>query len=350
MVMLRYNFSTKRYFMSRSDETLYRQWVMLTKIPRYPRKITVPDLKSILLGEGYTVDTRTIQRDLNKLSISFPLSNDTEGRKNYWFWIEEAAIQDLPGMDPVTALAFEMAESYLEPLLPKATLELLKPYFFRAREVLNDQSDSLLRKWPDKVAVIERGPVLKKPDINPDVQRIVYQALLEEKPLKARYQPRGNDKTKDYVMHPLGIVSRVGVIYLICTLWDYDDIKQFALHRFSHAEIVDSPVNIKADFSLQNYIDEDKQFAYKLDDKPIQLKVLFDAKTAGHLAETPLSDNQVLTPQTDGRVLLEAELIRTLELRWWLQGFGDNVEVLEPTTMRDKFIKTSNSLNKIYGV
>jgi predicted DNA-binding transcriptional regulator YafY len=321
---------------------------MLTRIPRYPRKITVPVLKDILLGEGYTVDTRTIQRDLNKLSISFPLSNDTEGRKNYWYWIEEAAIQDLPGMDPVTALAFEMAESYLMPLLPQATLELLQPYFHRARDVLNDQSDSLLRKWPDKVAVIERGPVLQKPDINPDVQRVVYQALLEEKPIKASYQPRGADKSKDYLMHPLGIVSRVGVIYLICTLWDYDDVKQFALHRFTDAAIADSPINIHHDFSLKHYVEKDQKFSYKLEDEPIQLKVLFDARTAGHLAETPLSSSQKLTPRDDGRVLLEAEVMRTLELRWWLQGFGDNVEVLEPIVMRNKFIQTSNSLQTIY--
>lgn len=335
--------------MSRSDETLYRQWIMLTRIPRYPRKITVPDLKQILMGEGYTVDTRTIQRDLNKLSISFPLSNDTEGRKNYWFWIEEASIQDLPGMDPVTALAFEMAESYLKPLLPQATLELLQPYFHRARDVLNEQSDSLLRKWPEKVSVIERGPVLLKPEIDADVQRVVYQALLEEKAIKASYKPRGADKAKDYLMHPLGIVSRVGIIYLICTLWDYDNIKQFALHRFTHAEMTDSSVNIQEDFSLTHYIEKDQQFSYKLEDKPIQLKVLFDAKTAGHLAETPLSPSQQLTPQDDGRVMLEAEVLRTLELRWWLQGFGDNVEVLEPISMRNKFIETNISLQAIYS-
>jgi len=63
--------------MSRSDETLYRQWVMLSRIPRYPRKITVPELKNILEGEGYTVNTRTVQRDLNKLSTSFPLSKSS---------------------------------------------------------------------------------------------------------------------------------------------------------------------------------------------------------------------------------------------------------------------------------
>jgi len=309
----------------------------------------VPDLKNILLGEGYTVDTRTIQRDLNKLSISFPLSNDTEGRKNYWYWIEDAAVQDLPGMDPVTALAFEMAESYLKPLLPQATLELLQPYFHRARDVLNEQSDSLLRKWPDKVAVIERGPVLQKPDINPDVQRVVYQALLEEKPIKASYQPRGVESDKEYLMHPLGIVSRVGIIYLICTLWNYDDVKQFSLHRFNYAEILEDDINIQKNFSLKNYIEKDQQFSYKLEDKPIQLKVLFDARTAGHLAETPLSTNQTLTPQADGRVLLEAKVLRTLELRWWLQAFGDNVEILEPLSMRVKFSEVAVQLSKLYS-
>lgn len=334
--------------MSRSDETLYRQWVMLTKIPRYPRKTTVPELKSILLGEGYTVDTRTIQRDLIKLSITFPLSNDVEGRKNYWFWIEEAAVQDLPGMEPVTALAFEMAESYLEPLLPKATLNLLRPYFERAKQVLGEQSESVLRSWPDKVKVIERGPKLQNPDIKPEVQQVVYQALLEEKTIQATYLPRGSEESKDYLMHPLGIVSRMGVIYLIATLWDYDDVKQFALHRFETAEINDEPIKVRPDFTLQHYTENERQFSYPLQAKSIQLKVLFDEWTAGHLSETPLSANQTLTPQPDNRVLLEAEVTDTLELRWWLQGFGDNVEVLKPAEMRDKFKEVAQQLATIY--
>jgi len=334
--------------MSRSEDTIYRQWIMLTRIPRYPRKITVPELKNMLMGEGYTVDTRTVQRDLNKLSISFPLSNITEGRKNYWYWMEHAAIQDLPGMDPVTALAFEMAESYLKPLLPQATLELLQPYFHRAQGVLNEQSDSLLRKWPDKVAVIGRGQVLQKPDINPRIQQVIYQALLEEKLIKASYLPRGAEKHKDYIMHPLGIVSREGVIYLICTLWNYDDVKQFALHRFNYAEIVDGDINIQENFSLRHYIEKDQQFSYKLSDEPILLKVLFNAETAAHLAETPLSENQTLTPQDDGRILLDVEITQTLDLLWWLQAFGDNIEVLEPASMRAEFKKTSRSLERIY--
>ena len=335
--------------MSRSDETLYRQWVMLSRIPRFPRKITVPELKSMLVGEGYTIDTRTVQRDLIKLSISFPLSNETEGRKNYWYWIEEAATQDLPGMEPVTALAFEMAKSYLKPLLPQATLDLIQPYFNRAKEVLGEHSESILRSWPGKVEVIERGPVLHKPIIKTEVQQVIYQSLLEETTINACYQPRESQTPKDYLMHPLGIVSRMGVLYLVCTLWDYKDIKQFALHRFISAEKATEPYHNDTNFNLHTYIEDQHQFSYPTTQEPIQLKVLFERNIAKHLAETPLSADQKLTLQDDDRVLLEATITETLELKWWLQGFGDNIEVLEPVSMREKFKGVAAKLTEIYS-
>ncbi len=334
--------------MSKSEDTLYRQWIMLTKIPRYPRKTTVSDLKNILTGEGYLVDTRTIQRDLNKLSISFPLSCETEGRKNYWFWIQEAAIQDLPGMDPVTALAFEMASSYLEPLLPKSTLNLLQPYFIRAKEVLNAETKSSLRKWPDKVKSIERGPKLQASSIKPEIQQTIYQALLEEKTIQATYNPRGQADSKDYLIHPLGLVHRMGVVYLICTLWQYDDVKQLALHRFQAASIQDDAAKIRSGFSLNDYIENDQKFSYPIGSKDINLKLLFDKTVAEHLAETPLSENQTITPQADAKVLVTATVSDTLELQWWLQAFGDNVEVIEPLQMREKLKETIKRLALVY--
>lgn len=335
--------------MSRSDETLYRQWVMLARIPRYPRKTTVAELKSILNGEGYRIDTRTVQRDLNKLSISFPLSNDLQGRKQFWYWIEEAAIQDLPGMEPVTALAFEMAESYLTPLLPQVTLDLIQPYFKRAKKVLGEHSESKLRTWPSKVSVIKRGPALLKPHINENVQQLIYQSLLDEFAITAQYKARDAQESKQYEMHPLGIVSRMSVLYLVCTLWDYHDIKQFALHRFISAEKSALPYQAQQDFSLQAYTKEQHQFSYPTTQEPIQLKVLFENNIAKHLAETPLNEEQKLTPQDENWTLLETNIHETLELRWWLQGFGDNIEVLEPASLREKFKQVATNINQIYS-
>jgi hypothetical protein len=288
--------------------------LILSKIPRFPRSIGASELKSIINGEGYEIDIRTIQRDLNKLSAIFPLNSESQGRKQNWFWIEDAITHDLPGMEPVTALAFQMAESYLSPILPQATLELLQPYFNRAIEVFNSAT-SQLKEWPKKVAVIERGPCLIKPTIDSSIQQVVYQALLQDKKIKASYKPRSPKQCKEYCIHPLGIVNRQGVIYLVCTLWDYKDIKQLALHRFKSAELLDEDSVPLEGFTLDSYVKNDHQFAYPISSELIHLKALFNAKSIEHLHETPLTQDQVLTLQDDGRLLLEGTIIDTLELR-----------------------------------
>ena len=333
--------------MSRSVDTLYRQWLMLSKIPRYPRRISVPDLNSILISEGYSIDIRTIQRDLLKLSTPFPLSSETEGRKNYWFWSEHASIQDLPGMEPVTALAFEMAESYLAPILPQATITLLAPYFARAKEVLHSAS-SHLKDWPDKIAVIENGPQLIPPHINSEIQNAVYQAVLEEKQLKIIYKPRYAKTTSEYTAHPLGIVTRQGVIYLVCTFWNYQDVRQLALHRFTSATLLNDNAKLLENFELSSYVQKDHQFAYPISSEPIQLKVIFNAKSALHIEETPLTADQVLTPLDEDRILLEGSIFDSQELRWWLRRFGSQIEVLEPLDLRENFINEAKRLQQLY--
>jgi len=333
--------------MSRSVETLYRQWLLLSKVPRSPRRITVSKLESILSAEGYDVNTRTIQRDLINLSVTFPLNNETEGRTNFWFWIEGAAIQDLPGMDPVTALAFQMAESFLLPIVPSETLTVLQPYFVRAKEVLNTSSTQL-KEWPKKVAIIERGPTLLKPSINPQIQQLIYQGLLEEKQLSVTYNVRHTRVKSDFIVNPLGIVNKQNSLYLVCTLWTYTDIKQFALHRFESVEILEEKAHIPDAFNLSTYLKQSHSFSYPIGESPIELKVLFEEPTAAHLYETPLSENQILQKQEDGRILLEATVMDTQELRWWLSGFSSKVTVLEPIELRQYFIDELRQLTQYY--
>jgi predicted DNA-binding transcriptional regulator YafY len=47
-------------------------------------------------------------------------------------------------------------------------------------------------------------------------------------------------------------------------------------------------------------------------------------------------------------VRLQATVPDTAQLRWWLKGFGNEVEVLEPTAIREEFTLLSESMNKIY--
>lgn len=330
------------------SDAVLRQWSILRALPRYPRKVTAKLIADRLRHDGFEVTKRTIERDLEKLSTLWPIHSDQQSRPYGWSWSRDAAIADIPGMDLPTALAFQLARQYLSPLLPPTSLACLQPHFDRAARVLWEASAPKLRSWPDKVRIIGHGPALLPPETAPGIHDRVLQALFENKRLEARYTPRDSGEERDYVINPLGAVFRQSVVYLVATLWSYDDIKQLALHRFSAVEVTDTPARRPRGFDLDDYIRQGA-FGYPASLDTIKLKVLFDAGTAHHLYETPLSTDQSLAPRDDGRVELTASVSDTEDLRWWLLGFGAGAEVKSPAKLRRELARSVKQMNELYS-
>ncbi len=335
--------------MPTARDTVRRQWALLQEIPRAPGSIGTSALLVRLREQGYTVNVRTIQRDLNTLSTVFPLSSSEEGRASRWFWSEAAKVVDVPGLDVPTALAFQLAREYLQPLLPQVVHRRLAGHFQRAEECLRQETTNQLSLWPDKVCVISRGPALRPPSINAAVQMAVEQALLHERQIQLVYRSKHGDQPKRYVAHPCGLVIRDGVFYLIATLRDYPNLRHLALHRISIAEVMRDRAKRLSGFTLKKYVAKEQLFSYPTQGGLIHLDVLFEAKTAIHLRERPLARNQRLTTMTkDGRTRLQATVRDTHELRWWLLGFGDKVEVLGPKSLRKEFAEMARRMAARY--
>lgn len=316
--------------MSRS--TLHRQWVLLQVIPRR-RQITIGELHDIIVDRGFTVSKRTIERDLEELELIFMLKSNKASRPYGWRWDPLAPVLDIPGMDPATALSFKLVEKHLERLMPRSSLQHLESHFARANEVL-EQSKGPLRSWTEKVHVIPRGQRLQEPVLQEGVMDGVYQALLEERQFRVRYRIKSGQE-KEYIVHPLGLVLRDQLAYLVCTLFDYGDTLQLVLHRMHEVELLDDAAVQPDGFNLQAYI-QANHFDYPEGGR-IRLKALFEPAAAQHLAETPLSDDQQLKARGDGRIQVSATVVDTQQLRWWLLGFGDQVEVTAPTSLRTAF-------------
>jgi predicted DNA-binding transcriptional regulator YafY len=62
----------------------------------------------------------------------------------------------------------------------------------------------------------------------------------------------------------------------------------------------------------------------------------FDREAGEHLWDTPLSVDQQIIGLPDGRMEVRATVTDSLQLRWWLLGFADGVEVVEPARLRDQ--------------
>lgn len=331
---------------SKSYETLKRQWLLLNRMPHRGRKGT-KYFQEALREMGLDVSLRTIQRDLKELSRQFPLISDEE-RISGWKWSEDAAVFDIPGMDPHVALAFKMIDLHLGKMLPQSCLNFLKPYGKRAGEVLNQLDDSGVAQWPKKIARISRHLTLEPPEIDRFVLSTIYDGLLLEQQLKISYRNRVDSETQQGVVHPLGLVFVDNVAYLVCTFWEYQDLRQIALHRISSAQLLDEPSGTPVGFKLKDYI-ASGQFDFPQSDGKIQLKCLFDPYVAKHLSESPLNQTQELTPQKDNRILLTAEIEDTAQLRWWLLAFGDQVEVTAPPSLRDNIFQTLKNAAQKYG-
>lgn len=331
-----------------SAETLLRHWKMLQLVPRYPRRASAKQICAQLGSHGFTATERTVQRDLEKLSQSFPIACDDRSKPYGWYWDKGAQLLEVPGMDLSTALTFHFVHQYVEPLLPASVRHNLTPHVEAATRLLDASTDSALPRWPDKIVVIPQGQRLESPAIDRTVMDTVYDAVLRDRQLKLHYRARLHDgKSKEYAVHPLGLVLRNQVCYLVATLFDYDDVVQLALHRAQKAELIDQPCRRPAGFSLRKYV-EQGSFDYPVGDR-IKLAALFDTAVAHHLTECPLADDQRIQAAGDDRVRVTATVRDTRQLRWWLLAFGDQVVVEQPSELRQTFSRMFRKLSKAYA-
>ena len=101
-------------------------------------------------------------------------------------------------------------------------------------------SSNGLSQWARKVRAIPNGKALIPASLNEMTWQIISQALLEQKPVDVVYLYRASKTEKCFTLHPQGLVSRHSVTYLSATVNDYDDIRQFVMHRIETANISDS--------------------------------------------------------------------------------------------------------------
>lgn len=309
--------------------TVARQWAMLRGIPRAPLKITTKELEARLLDEGFEVSRRTIERDLHLLSSQFPLVLDDRSKPYGWSWARGANFEFMPKLTASQAVALQLARTHLQELLPKSMHKELVPIFDVAAETL---AGSGWKDWHERTAVVPMGIPHIPPKVSTDVLMTVQSALAHRRCISAQYRPKGARQDKAYRIHPLGLLSRGPVLYLICTLFDYQDAVQLALHRMTSAEELVDESREPDGFDFKHYVCTEAR-SYGSGGK-IKLVANFDAKAAEHLREMPIAEDQVIRELDESRVEVTATVENDELLMWWLLGFGRWVKIESPADLR----------------
>jgi len=331
---------------SNFKDTLRRQWSLLRLIPHAPTKKEASRLQRELEEEGFATTLRTIQRDLVLLEEIFPIEADKVSKPYGWRW-QKNTMLTIPGMDSSTALTFSLAKQMIQAQLPKSVLLKMQPYFQQADQVLQNLQGRKHSKWKKKIRILPRQLSLESPSVRPDIADALYDALLQETPVEIQYQKRSDTTPTRYQLHPVGLVFQDKSVYLIANYREDGQLQQFALHRIQSLRTIELPPRKFSEQALDEYIAKGS-FDYPKSEQMLSLEFRMEKGIAFHLLETPLSPEQVCSKEQDGFLYFKAPVQDTQRLRWWLLGFGHQVEVLKPAKLRKEIAAIAKQTAALY--
>jgi proteasome accessory factor B len=85
------------------------------------------------------------------------------------------------------------------------------------------------------------------------------------------------------------------------------------------------------------------------DQEEVDVTLRFAPSVAGRVGEATWHPTQQLEPQADGSLLWRATVSGTIEIRLWVLQWGDEVEVLEPPSLRDDVAATWRRAHERYA-
>jgi len=320
--------------MAKSTQTLNRHRRILELLPAAPGSTTAPVLWARLKDEGFHCTKRTVERDLEILSVPYALAVKDSEKPFRWSFAHKAAQRILPGLSPAQAVALALARDHLAALLPKPLADSLEPLYRSADAVMDDLG---WKRWVEATAFVPPTQRLIPAKYDTAILFSIQKAIAENRRLSIQYRKKWDDAAAVREVNPLGVLFGGPVSYLVATDVGSEKPKQFALHRIESASAVDARRQVPSGFKFKDYARSSQ--ANWLHEANVRLVLWIDPPAAEHLKETPLSEDQTWRRlKTPDVVEVTATVDDTEQLRWWLQGFGDQLSVKQPRAIKKSIL------------
>lgn len=338
---------------SKATDQLRRQWDLLNLIPRHDHPVTIAVLAKRLAplhegldehGEVSSHFIRKIQHDVEKLKeVLKALTVDKRdgGREYQVSWARNAPPLKLSGMSTAERIAFGVLKKTGLGLLPQTTLEALEPYFAQA---IDDAG------WLGRIATLPDTLAFIPAAIDPAVEKAVHTALYNGDCLSIDYRDACGLLSTGRIIRPLALVQRRARTYLVAVDREHAEVSYHTMHRIQRAAHTFATIAEQPAFSLEDHLKRGISkpvFPPEYYGKPVELRLRINSGTQNWISETPLSNNQRISPGEDG-ALLEATVSLSEELAYWILSMGDNVEVLAPLFLRERVGQTAARMCALY--
>ena len=305
------------------------------------------------VGRGYNAESlalecgvsrRTIFRDLDMLRQSgIPLAFD-EGRQRYC--IPGACLLPPTNFTPEEALSLvvlchELGNGASLPFLGPARTAAVKiesSLPTRLREQLRDVVSSIRIQTPPTNPLEGRKPIYEQlldAIVSRRNVRICYDSLQEQKKIITRLSPY----RMFFSRRSWYVVGRSSL---------HRSKRTFHLGRILDIKTLDDHFQIPRGFSIERYLGNAwHMIPEKGHDSEVVVR--FGKLVAQNVAEVHWHKTQRLAWRDDGSLDYRVTVSGLNEISWWILGYGDQAEAIEPPELRRMVAERAKRMAAIYG-
>lgn len=290
--------------------------------------LTITKLHQLLKRNGFEISSRTIHRDMRDLSVIFPICT-TGTEKEPHYQVEGFTIRS-------SAMGFEDMQAFM------LLRELAKPYehleigrgMKRFLEALYQSMPERQQQWfaeAAEILTVNPGTLQDEQDVDADVRRTVESGINRKICVKIRYHAFYNNTVSERVIEPIRIEIQEGCYHLWAYCREKNEIRDFRMSRIQQARMTELPFQPRLQL-LEEVVRN--RFSALSSSKAELMRLRFRGFAARYMLEYHRNQPGEMHAQTDGTLLFERMTGITPDLVKWILGFGADVEVLEPKSLR----------------
>ena len=228
------------------------------------------------------------------------------------------------------------------------------PFYEAVRSAAVKLENTLPSRLRDELSRVANAVHIKLEPTNPlEEHRGNYDELVDaiarRRAVRIRYQPPADGDGFSTKLHPYQLLFSRRSWYVIGRSSLHRARRTFNVGRIQSLKLLDDRFHAPKNFSIERYL----RNAWHMIPEPgpdKKVVIRFDPMVAANVAEVVWHKTQKTRRLKDGSLRFQVTVSGLWEISWWILGYGDQAEVIEPKALRNMVAQRAKKLAERYGV
>ena len=302
-----------------------RQIYILSLLSENPKGYQAEEIRQRLLSWDIQVSRRTIQRDIDELSLNYGIIEEERDGKTF-FSADKYTLKNVDfTIEDLASLAFakEMLKNYSHLEIGQHAIEFIDKIVENSASLNKLQFDKLGRHFR------QNGIAGNRDIVDWKTERILQNAIDNRNKVKIDYYSYSSDESTTRIIHPYGMLMLDSYLCVegYCEL--RDDVRRFRVSRIRNIKVLDKHYS-------EDIPEETRQgFLSLVGNEKEYLELVFTGESIRYVKEFESGRAKRLEQRDDGLHFYQETAIAPDVVRW-VRGFGPEVEVISPKWLSEQ--------------